>query len=153
MGVLRTSILLVSVALEVGGLLAAMVAGEGLLQIDAVSTSIKPYYSPMLPPSSLPGSLGGMAPLSSRSSEGGGMDSDNFSNTGDLDPPRVDMAEQPSSSSSRPSLLRNLDCWISIRIYGVQAVLAARGNDGGKVGAAPRKGEEDKHNLDDGAPP
>ena len=44
MGVLRTSILLISVALEVGGLLAAMVAGEGLLQIDAVSTSIKPYY-------------------------------------------------------------------------------------------------------------
>ena len=76
-----------------------------------------------------------------------------FSNTGDLDPPRADMVEQPSSSSPRPSLLRNLHCWISIRIYGVQAVLAARGNDGGKVGAAPRKGEEDKHDLGDGAPP
>jgi hypothetical protein len=107
MGVLRTSILLISIVLEVGKLLAAMVAGGGLLQIDAVSTSIKPYYPPVLPPSSLSGRLGGMALASSRLSEGGGMDSDSFSNTGDLDLRRTDTVEQPSSSSLRRSLLHN----------------------------------------------
>ena len=40
MGVLRTSILLISVVLEVGGLLAAMVAGRGFFQSDEVRVGV-----------------------------------------------------------------------------------------------------------------
>ena len=40
MGVLRTSILLISVVLEVGGLLTAMVAGRGFFQSDEVSVGV-----------------------------------------------------------------------------------------------------------------
>jgi len=78
MGILRTSILLISVVLGVGGLLAAMVAGGGLFQSNEVSSSIKPSYSPVLLPPLLHGRLGGMVPLPSRSSRGGGAVHDNF---------------------------------------------------------------------------
>ena len=63
MGVLRTSILLISVVLEVGGLLAAMVADGDLFQSDEVSSSIKPLSSLGLLPSPLPGCVGGMVLL------------------------------------------------------------------------------------------
>jgi hypothetical protein len=47
MGVLRTLVLLAIVFLEVGKTAAAMTATGSFLQIDEVSTSIKPFCSPM----------------------------------------------------------------------------------------------------------
>ena len=64
--------------LEVGRLLAAMVAGLGLLHYDKVSTTIKPSYPSMLLPCLLPGRVGGMVPLPSGSSQGRGVVSYNF---------------------------------------------------------------------------
>jgi hypothetical protein len=78
MGVLRTFILLISIVLEVSGLLTAMVTGRGLFQSDKASSSIKPSYPPVLLPPLLSGCLGGIMSLPSRSSRGGGAVRDNF---------------------------------------------------------------------------
>ena len=64
--------------LEVGRLLAAMVAGLGLLHYDKVGTAIKPSYPFVLLPCLLPGRVGGMVPLPSGSSQGRGVVSYNF---------------------------------------------------------------------------
>lgn len=78
MGVSRTTVLLIFVFLEVGRLLAAMVAEESLLHCDRVSTSIKPAFPSALLPCLLPGRAGGVVPLPSSSSPGRGGVSDNF---------------------------------------------------------------------------
>lgn len=73
MGALRTSVLLTLVVLGVGGLLAAMVVVGSLLQIDAVSISIKPSTLSMLLPCLLHGCVGCMVPLPPKSSQGSSM--------------------------------------------------------------------------------
>lgn len=55
-----------------------MEAVESFLQIDEVSTSIKPLASPVLLPSALHGCAGGMVPFPSSSSKGRGSFSDSF---------------------------------------------------------------------------
>lgn len=75
---MRTFVLLILVALEVCGPLAAMVAGNGLLRIGRMSSSIKPCYQPVLLHLLVPSSCCGMEPSPSSSSRGGGVGSVNL---------------------------------------------------------------------------
>ncbi|CAD6256582.1 unnamed protein product [Miscanthus lutarioriparius] len=109
MGVLRTLVLLAIVFLEVGETAVAMAATGSFLQIDEVSTSIKPFCSPVFLPSPLHGCVGCMVLLPFISSQGGSTVTNSIINTGVFDPRREDEEDLTPSSvlgSSAVSLRR-----------------------------------------------
>ena len=101
MGVLRTTVLHAFVFLEVGRLLAAMVAGLGLLHYDKVGTAIKPSYPFVLLPCLLPGRVDGMVPLPSSSSQDTGAVSYNFTAVPTRSPTSKTRKRQVGSGGAR----------------------------------------------------